>query len=221
MAFDRSKYKATNLKVLQQEEEEVQALIGYDTTYHKIEEGRNIFRLYPAHGGSKIFIRAKVSHWLPVELERNDKIEWKRLPVPHAKKHGGQKEDLVEQYIAFVRKMVKGDVNIAVLNFAENEWSTASSDKPGANPINPISNFNSINITKESVDIVIVITHGGHEMYRLPSPRMKELYRFYIDAGADIVINHHTHCTSGYEKYNGKFIFYSIGNPSIHILLSQ
>jgi len=46
----------------------------------------------------------------------------------------------------------------------------------------------------------------------LLSPRMKQLFRFYIDSGADAVINHHTHCVSGYEEYMGKPIYYSLGN---------
>lgn len=54
--------------------------------------------------------------------------------------------------------------------------------------------------------------HGGHEYYQLPSSRMVESYRFFIDAGADAVVNHHQHCYSGYEIYKGKPIFYGIGN---------
>lgn len=41
---------------------------------------------------------------------------------------------------------------------------------------------------------------------------MQETYRFFIDAGADAVVNHHQHCISGYEMYNGKPIFYGLGN---------
>ena len=29
------------------------------------------------------------------------------------------------------------------------------------------------------------------------------MYRFFIDASADAVINHHQHCYSGYEEYHG------------------
>jgi len=103
-------------------------------------------------------------------------------------------------------------VAIAVLNFAENEWSTTRSASPGANPIDPIANFRSIQDAKLHADHVVVICHGGHEMYSLPSPRMKELFRFYVEAGANAVINHHTHCISGYEVYRGAPIFYSLGN---------
>ena len=41
---------------------------------------------------------------------------------------------------------------------------------------------------------------------------MVEAYRFFIDAGADAVVNHHQHCFSGYETYKGKAIFYGLGN---------
>ena len=66
--------------------------------------------------------------------------------------------------------------------------------------------------THKYSDYVLVIVHGGHEHYQLPSPRMQETYRFFIDIGADAVVNHHQHCYSGYEVYNGKPIFYGLGN---------
>ena len=101
---------------------------------------------------------------------------------------------------------------VAVLNFAENEWSTTRGASPGANPIDPVANFQAISDERRRADWVIVICHGGHEMYPLPSPRMKELFRFYVKAGANAVINHHPHCFSGYEVYRGAPIFYSLGN---------
>lgn len=112
-----------------------------------------------------------------------------------------------------IKYFSKNGLKIAVVNFSENEWSTAvDDDEAGASPLDEISNFYDIQEAKKNADKVIVITHGGHEMYSLPSPRMKRLFRFYIDAGADAVINHHTHCVSGYETFKGKPIFYSLGN---------
>jgi poly-gamma-glutamate synthesis protein (capsule biosynthesis protein) len=61
-------------------------------------------------------------------------------------------------------------------------------------------------------DFVVVVLHGGHEHYNLPSPRMKAQFRFMVDAGADAVVGHHTHIISGYEVYKNKPIFYSLGN---------
>jgi hypothetical protein len=118
--------------------------------------------------------------------------------------------NLTEARKSFIREF--NGVKIGILNFAENEFSTSSGDDAGANPLNTISNFNDIRYTKGEVDYLFVIVHGGHEYYELPSPRMQETYRFFVDAGADAVIGHHTHCSSGYEIYNGKPIFYSLGN---------
>ncbi len=106
----------------------------------------------------------------------------------------------------------KFGIRIAILNFAENEWSTTKNESPGANPVNPIQSFYSINEAKKNADAVIVINHGGNELTNLPSPNLKELLHFYVDAGADCVINHHTHFISGYETYKKKIIFYSLGN---------
>lgn len=41
---------------------------------------------------------------------------------------------------------------------------------------------------------------------------MQETYRFFIDTGADAVVNHHQHCYSGYEIYHDKPICYGLGN---------
>ena len=106
----------------------------------------------------------------------------------------------------------KKDVKIAILNFAENEWSNASDEKSGANPLDIIENIKQINKAKLCHDKVIVIIHGGHEYYNLPSPRMVKQYRFFAENGADVIIGHHTHCISGYEVYKSVPIFYSLGN---------
>lgn len=101
---------------------------------------------------------------------------------------------------------------IAVVNFAENEYGCASNRHGGANPMDVIDNAGQIKEAKENADIVLVIIHGGHELYHYPSPRMIKQYRFYAEQGADVVVGHHTHCISGYEIYHEVPIFYSLGN---------
>lgn len=106
----------------------------------------------------------------------------------------------------------KNGETLAIVNCCEHEFSIASQTKAGANPLNPIRQYYAIKEAHLQAKNVIVIVHGGKEHYQLPSPRMQELYRFFIDAGADAVINHHQHCFSGYELYGGKPIFYGLGN---------
>lgn len=108
-------------------------------------------------------------------------------------------------------KTING-LRIAFINCCESEFSIATKESSGANPLNPIKQYYDIIEARKHADKVIVIVHGGHEHFQLPSPRMKELYRFYADVGADVVINHHQHCYSGYERYNGSLIFYGLGN---------
>lgn len=106
----------------------------------------------------------------------------------------------------------KDNLKIGILNFTENEFSIAEDEEPGANPLDIIDNINQLKALKKDHDKVIVIIHGGHEYYQLPSPRMVKQYRFYADNGADVIIGHHSHCISGYEIYNNVPIFYSLGN---------
>lgn len=101
---------------------------------------------------------------------------------------------------------------LAIINCCEHEFSIATESEAGANPLNPIRQYYAIQEAKKQADYVLVIVHGGHEHFQLPSPRMQETYRFFVDAGADAVVNHHQHCYSGYEVYNGKPIFYGLGN---------
>ena len=108
-------------------------------------------------------------------------------------------------------KTIDGDI-YAFINCCEHEYSIATEESPGCNPINPIQQFYAITEAKKIARYVIVIVHGGFEYCQLPTLRMVEWYRFFIDVGADVVVNHHQHCFSGYESYNGKLIFYGLGN---------
>lgn len=108
-------------------------------------------------------------------------------------------------------KKIAGET-LAIVNCCEHEFSIATEKEAGSNPLNPLQQYYDIHEAKENADHVLVIVHGGHEHFQLPSPRMVETYRFFIDAGADAVINHHQHCYSGFEYYKDKPIFYGLGN---------
>jgi poly-gamma-glutamate capsule biosynthesis protein CapA/YwtB (metallophosphatase superfamily) len=121
---------------------------------------------------------------------------------------GSNLEEAQKPYIRICRGK-----KIALLNMADFEWTIAKSRVPGCNPIDLTYALKAIQQLKEDgVDIIIVVLHGGHEHYALPSPRMKSQFRFMIDAGADAVVGHHTHVISGFEMYKDKPIFYSLGN---------
>jgi len=63
-------------------------------------------------------------------------------------------------------------------------------------------------------DIVIVSFHWGAELDYKPNSNQIELGRATIDAGADLVLGHHSHRINPIEKYKDRYIVYSLGNFS-------
>ena len=116
------------------------------------------------------------------------------------------------KYAEKILILEKDTKKLAIINCCEHEFSIATETDAGANPLNLVRQFYAIQEAKQKADHVLVIVHGGHEHYPLPSTRMQETYRFFVDAGADAVVNHHQHCFSGYEIYREKPIFYGLGN---------
>ncbi len=61
-------------------------------------------------------------------------------------------------------------------------------------------------------DVLIVFMHAGTEEVFEVNSYQKNLARALVDNGADIVVGAHPHTLQPIEFYNGKPIFYSIGN---------
>lgn len=61
-------------------------------------------------------------------------------------------------------------------------------------------------------DIIVSNVHHGPEYRKESSNLQKQIARGLIDGGSDIVIGHHPHVVQEMEIYNGKPIFYSLGN---------
>ena len=124
--------------------------------------------------------------------------------------HVGGGRNLEEAQWVLYKELV--GQKLAIVNICENEWSIAGTNQGGSAPINLVWNYYTIQEARNQADYVLVIVHGGIEGYQYPTPRMVDTYRFFIDAGADVVVNHHQHCYSGYEDYKNKHIFYGLGN---------
>ncbi len=65
---------------------------------------------------------------------------------------------------------------------------------------------------KEYYPLVIVSFHWGQEKLYVPTKNQIRLGRLAVDAGADLVIGHHSHRIQPIECYNGVYICYSLGN---------
>lgn len=123
--FDRSKYKATPMSAVQQQdaEHDLKRPSGRkDKNRLSIELGDNKFRLFPVHpdGGGKTYSESRCISFLPLETKKRDKdgkviegeVEIKRRPVFNSKVHGDLSEDLCEVYLEVAK-------NIAIPEFTE------------------------------------------------------------------------------------------------------
>ena len=66
----------------------------------------------------------------------------------------------------------------------------------------------------QGCDLVIVSYHWGNEKDYAPNDNQVRLARATVDAGADLIIGHHSHRINPIEYYNGKYICYSLANFS-------
>lgn len=106
----------------------------------------------------------------------------------------------------------KDGVEVAIIAVCENEFGVAKVNESGT------AGYKLGYVTREILKALkegkkpVIYFHGGNETNPIPSPMKVELYRHFIDIGAEAVIAMHTHCPQGYEYYNGKPIVYSMGN---------
>jgi poly-gamma-glutamate synthesis protein (capsule biosynthesis protein) len=90
----------------------------------------------------------------------------------------------------------------------------AFDDTPGIAWLDEDMVLDAIQRTKKilNADFLIVYPHWGWEYQKLASTRQRQMARLMIDAGADAVVGGHPHVTQDIEVYQGKPIFYSLGN---------
>ncbi len=110
--------------------------------------------------------------------------------------------------------------NITVLNYMDsNNFAEYSYEvMPYANGSNPgYSAFDLADAQKQikennDSDLIVVYMHFGNEYSNSPNGDQVKIAHELIDSGADVVLGSHPHVTQGIEMYNGKPIFYSLGN---------
>lgn len=74
---------------------------------------------------------------------------------------------------------------------------------------------------KATCDFTVASMHAGTEYTHQPNKAQITFAHAAIDYGADMVIGHHPHWVQKIEKYNNKYIFYSLGNFIFDQMWSQ
>lgn len=69
-----------------------------------------------------------------------------------------------------------------------------------------------IRAAKEIYPVVIVSFHWGNEKYYAPTKNQIRMGHMAAEAGADLIVGHHSHRIQPIEYYNGTLICYSLAN---------
>jgi poly-gamma-glutamate synthesis protein (capsule biosynthesis protein) len=75
------------------------------------------------------------------------------------------------------------------------------------------ANLNSaIDTAHSHADFVVCLVHWGIENSENITDKQRELARWLIDHGVDVVVGSHPHCVQSLDFYHGRPIAYSLGN---------
>ena len=105
-------------------------------------------------------------------------------------------------------------VTVAILGYdAIAKGYYAGKDEIGSAQLSRKISANDIKWAREDgADIVIVFPHWGTEYQYKPFAAQQQLAHDIIDAGADMIIGNHAHYAAAVEIYQGKPIWYALGN---------
>ncbi|NBB78314.1 MAG: hypothetical protein GVY36_02550 [Verrucomicrobia bacterium] len=106
----------------------------------------------------------------------------------------------------------KNAMTVAIIAVAESEFNIATKNSAGAAPLDVIDNARAIQDLNAEHDHVVVCVHGGVEHLAIPPLHLRKACRFFVEQGASAVICSHTHLPGCYERYQGAFISYGLGN---------
>lgn len=99
---------------------------------------------------------------------------------------------------------------ICIIAVCEHEFSGALSNLMGSRTFDECDTIEDIMKARKSFDGVIVCYHGGKGYSKFPSPRLCEVCRAMVGAGANVVLCQHSHCIGSYEKFEGARIQISV-----------
>ncbi|MBX4204937.1 MAG: CapA family protein [Candidatus Doudnabacteria bacterium] len=111
--------------------------------------------------------------------------------------------------------ITRNNITFGFLAYSYTAYNTGGSDSPypqvcDANDLQGLKK--DIQNLRPSVDVLVVSTHMGTEYTRNPNASQINFAHTAIDAGADLIIGNHPHWVQTIEQYNGKWIFYALGN---------
>lgn len=107
-------------------------------------------------------------------------------------------------------------IKVGMINYVTEDTNPAlpADAKVCLNFFNEEKALQDIALLRPRVDHLVLLLHWGGRVEggMFPDYDQPFIAHRLIDAGADLIIGHHAHTFQPYEKYKGKYIFYSLGN---------
>jgi poly-gamma-glutamate synthesis protein (capsule biosynthesis protein) len=129
----------------------------------------------------------------------------------HGIKSSGAGKDLASaRALAYLQA---GNVKVALLGYDTIIPGNRAGKTPGSAIMSPKALQADVKKARAGgADIVVVFPHWGTEYDPTPFGGQRDLAHAAIDAGADMVIGNHAHWAGAVEVYEGKPIWYALGN---------
>ncbi len=139
-----------------------------------------------------------------------------KYTIDYAKKNGCKTLGIGETIDGAEKSVILTDENgvkVGLISVTQEETPAATETECGCVRYDNCEQIEKmISKNKSLCDWCVLIVHAGEEFNALPLPYIRNLYRKYLELGADIVVGHHPHVVENYEIVEDKIIFYSLGN---------
>ncbi|MEW5804344.1 MAG: CapA family protein [bacterium] len=107
--------------------------------------------------------------------------------------------------------MVRGQ-RVGFLAYSDDVGQSKGPHGPCVAPIKKKNLLEDIRALRQQVDLIIISLHADLEFVAYPAPWRVRLCRQLIEAGADLILQHHPHVPQGVERYRHGMIIYSLGS---------
>lgn len=102
--------------------------------------------------------------------------------------------------------------HVSMIGITDRNWHPSGPCSPGAHTWRGQKTEDEIGVLAQNSDFVIVQIHQGYEFLNYPGPEELFIARKAIDAGADLVLGHHSHYLMGVIRRRKGAIAYGLGD---------
>jgi poly-gamma-glutamate synthesis protein (capsule biosynthesis protein) len=106
----------------------------------------------------------------------------------------------------------KGGARVTLLGFSMRPEERASGAVPYSLRLSEAAVLDEVAAAKPGSDFVVCSMHWGLEFLSVPSPAQVRFAKRIVEAGADVVIGHHSHTLQPAIQHEGALILFSLGN---------